>query len=224
MTAQQLEKASLDLFEELLDLAPGDPSEDLFGYADEESHTTHDQGQPPKETEGMTTTATTTIQGMTPRQAGDITRVLEATRFHGLQIRRLQNLFGPSLKEQRREIVRIITGEKRPLAQCGIGIVWEVAKTSLQEAGFEISGCLSEQHDQVNAAIATLANQEKVMDDAAAISSGTLSVITGERNTTRLDEIQAEFVRFCSLPENRLHESWQAAWEAWQTTDKEDTA
>ena len=50
--------------------------------------------------------------------------------------------------------------------------------------------------------------------EAATLSSGTIATLTGERDYTILDTIQAEFVKFCEKMEGIPFESWQHAWKA----------
>lgn len=60
---------------------------------------------------------------------------------------------------------------------------------------------------------------KRLVLDALQLSSGTIGTLTGMSLYTQIDEVQAEFVRYCEVG-GFLYGTWQRAWEdfweAWQ--------
>jgi hypothetical protein len=58
-------------------------------------------------------------------------------------------------------------------------------------------------------------SHERILRDAASISSGTLAGLTGKRSFAELERIQAEFVAFVEQHPGQ-YETWIHAWRAFR--------
>ena len=125
--------------------------------------------------------------------------------------RSVGSLIGPGCRNARREIIQTLTGERPPLAQCGVTRLMEIVKTRLRESGFDLIGCDSEQETQAGKALRVIAGESELLHDARELSAGTIAHLTGKIAYSDIDDIRNRFVRYCQ--ENPRFGSWMDAWE-----------